>query len=101
MAVLENKDLERWIDAEDPEPVLEPDLPIIDPHHHLWDLRKLNELGFRQEVYLCEEISIDIAQSGHNIEKTVLHSVEHFTEPMATNICDASERLNLQTALPP
>ncbi|MDP9010011.1 MAG: hypothetical protein M3N91_15110, partial [Pseudomonadota bacterium] len=20
-----------------PEPILEPDLPIIDPHHHLWD----------------------------------------------------------------
>jgi predicted TIM-barrel fold metal-dependent hydrolase len=71
MAIQENKDIERWIDAEDPEPVLEPDLPIIDPHHHLWDLRKLNELGFRQEVYLCEEISIDIAQSGHNIAKTV------------------------------
>lgn len=24
-----------------PEPILEPDLPIIDPHHHLWDLRPL------------------------------------------------------------
>ena len=23
------------------EEVLEPDLPIIDPHHHLWDLRPL------------------------------------------------------------
>ena len=71
MAVQENKVIERWIDAEDPEPILEPDLPIIDPHHHLWDLRKLNDLGFRQEVYLCEEISKDIATSGHNIKKTV------------------------------
>ncbi|MEE4539671.1 MAG: amidohydrolase family protein [Erythrobacter sp.] len=24
-----------------PEAILEPDLPIVDPHHHLWDLRKL------------------------------------------------------------
>ena len=24
-----------------PEPILEPDLAIIDPHHHLWDLRPL------------------------------------------------------------
>jgi len=24
-----------------PEAILEPDLPIIDPHHHLWDLRPL------------------------------------------------------------
>ena len=23
------------------EPTLEPDLPICDPHHHLWDLRPL------------------------------------------------------------
>ena len=23
------------------EPILEPDLPIIDPHHHLWDMRSL------------------------------------------------------------
>ena len=71
MAINENKDIERWIESEELEPVLEPGLPIIDPHHHLWDLRKLNELGFRQEVYLCEEISNDIAQSGHSIHKTV------------------------------
>ena len=23
------------------EAILEPDLPIIDPHHHLWDLRPM------------------------------------------------------------
>ena len=23
------------------EAIIEPDLPIIDPHHHLWDLRPL------------------------------------------------------------
>ena len=31
MAV-QNENREGWIDAEDPEPVLEPDLPIIKPH---------------------------------------------------------------------
>ena len=28
-------------DILEPEPILEPDLAIVDPHHHLWDLRPL------------------------------------------------------------
>ena len=28
---------EEWLARQAPEPVLEPDLPIIDTHHHLWD----------------------------------------------------------------
>ena len=71
MTIAANADIENWISRETPEPVLEPALPIIDPHHHLWDLRKNNSMGFRQEVYLCEEISRDIADSGHNIVQTV------------------------------
>jgi len=71
MSIPENADIENWIAKETPEEVLEPDLPIIDPHHHLWDLRGREGLGFRQEVYLCEEISRDIANSGHNIVQTV------------------------------
>ena len=71
MSIAENADIESWIGKEAPEEVLEPDLPIIDPHHHLWDLRGRNGMGFRQEVYLCEEISNDIAASGHNIAQTV------------------------------
>ena len=71
MSILENADIESWIAKETPEPVLEPDLPIIDPHHHLWDLRPNNQMGFRQEVYLCEEISRDISESGHNVVQTV------------------------------
>ncbi len=72
MSIPENADIENWIAQETPEDVLEPDLPIIDPHHHLWDLRGgRNALGFRQEVYLCEEISRDIADSGHNVIQTV------------------------------
>ena len=30
---------EAWLAGRAPEPVLEPDLPIVDTHHHLWDLR--------------------------------------------------------------
>ena len=71
MSIAENADIENWIAQETPEEVLEPDLPIIDPHHHLWDLRNRNGTGFRQEVYLCEEISRDIADSGHNVVQTV------------------------------
>lgn len=52
------------------EEVLEPDLPIIDPHHHLWDLRSTS-MDFQQKVYLCEEIMKDINESGHNIRQTV------------------------------
>ena len=69
----ENVDIEQWIAKETPEPALEPDLPIIDPHHHLWDQRKFPKRpeSFRQEVYLCEEISNDIGESGHNVVQTV------------------------------
>ena len=71
MSIAENSDIENWIAKETPETAIEPELPIIDPHHHLWDLRKNNQMGFRQEVYLCEEISRDIQDSGHNVVQTV------------------------------
>jgi L-fuconolactonase len=41
---------------------LEPDLPIIDPHHHLY--------GLPHPRYLIEEFSADLA-SGHNVLATV------------------------------
>mgnify|MGYP002628655420 CR=1 FL=1 len=44
------------------EPVIEPDLPIVDPHHHLWD--------FRNYPYLLEGILADVG-SGHNVRATV------------------------------
>jgi len=50
-----------WL-AKSEEPVLEPDLPIVDPHHHLWD--------FRNSRYLLDEILADTG-SGHNVRKTV------------------------------
>src|SRR6185503_12205743 len=44
------------------EEILEPDLPIVDPHHHLWDRH-----GWR---YLLDELLADL-NSGHNIVATV------------------------------
>ena len=66
---IENAAIDRWLADETPEAVLEPELPIIDPHHHLWDLRTLTVepfLSFEQKVYLCDEIMADIESGGHN-----------------------------------
>lgn len=74
MAHEANAVIDTFINAESPEEVIEPELPIVDAHHHLWDLRQFegNPLyRFEQKVYLCEEIVNDINGSGHNIEKTV------------------------------
>ena len=51
----------KWL-SQYQEEILEPDLPIIDPHHHLW-LRH----GHR---YLLDEFLAD-ANSGHNIKASV------------------------------
>ena len=70
----QNARLENWLAQEAPEPVLDPDLPIVDPHHHLWDLRSATTepfLSFEQKVYLCDEITADIAKSGHDVVQTV------------------------------
>ncbi|WP_421866372.1 amidohydrolase family protein [Parvibaculum sp.] len=50
-----------WL-AKVKEEAIEPGLPIIDPHHHLWD-----HPGSRYEL---DEIVADLAQ-GHNIRQTV------------------------------
>ncbi len=50
-----------WLDRRQ-EPILDPDLPIVDPHHHLWD-----RPGWR---YLLDELLAD-TDSGHNIVATV------------------------------
>ncbi|MCW8194268.1 amidohydrolase family protein [Proteobacteria bacterium 005FR1] len=45
------------------EDIIEPERPIIDPHHHLWRRR-------RGQEYLLEDLWEDTG-SGHNIRKTV------------------------------
>jgi len=74
MTYPENDLLLGWLSRESPEEVIEPDLPIIDPHHHLWDLRNSSvqpNASFQQKVYFCEDIMNDINACGHNIVQTV------------------------------
>jgi L-fuconolactonase len=49
------------------EPILEPDLPICDPHHHFWDFRT-GRIPYQR--YLLHELMADTG-SGHNIRSTV------------------------------
>jgi predicted TIM-barrel fold metal-dependent hydrolase len=49
------------------EPVVEPDLPIVDPHHHLWSYP---ERGGYQPVYLLDDLHADTG-SGHRVVATV------------------------------
>ena len=51
-----------WHANQEPEPILDPDIPIIDPHHHLWD-----RPGNR---YLLDEFLAD-ANTGHNLVATL------------------------------
>jgi predicted TIM-barrel fold metal-dependent hydrolase len=66
-----------------PEAILEPELPIIDPHHHLWDRRAGNtgedlpppKHGFEAMLrmvprYLFDELLADMTR-GHNVIGTV------------------------------
>ena len=57
---------EEWLDLVKEE-IIEPDLPICDPHHHLWDRNSHQPI---QPGYLLDEILEDI-NSGHNIVSTV------------------------------
>lgn len=58
----EDAALRRWIRRTRREQALEPDLPIIDPHHHLWDDNR--------GPYLLQDILDDIG-GGHNVRATV------------------------------
>lgn len=51
---------EDWL-AKHREDIIDPDLPIVDPHHHLWD---------RGSRYLLDEFKADFG-SGHNVRATV------------------------------
>ena len=72
-----------WADQINEE-VLEPDLPICDPHHHFWPLR--DGFHIRDRRYLLDELLADIA-TGHNIVSTV------FAEAHVCYRADASEAM--------
>ncbi len=54
-------DKTQWL-AQVSEEILEPELPICDPHHHLWD--------YPDDRYLLDELLADV-NSGHNVTSTV------------------------------
>src|SRR6516162_9919621 len=53
---------EAWLATRAPEAILDPELPIIDTHHHLWDRP--------DHRYLLDELLADLA-TGHNIVATM------------------------------
>jgi len=65
----ENEELLVWLRQETPEQVLEPELPIVDPHHHLWDRRR-ESCKYRTKVYSLTEVLEDV-YDGHNVVGTV------------------------------
>jgi len=56
-------ELKAWLAKRPAEPALEPDLPIIDPHHHFWDTPQRGH-------YFLPELLADIG-GGHNIVSTI------------------------------
>jgi predicted TIM-barrel fold metal-dependent hydrolase len=69
---------DEWL-AQVSESIIDPERPIVDPHHHLWDWRQ----GFR---YVLEDLWADTG-SGHNVVKTV------FVECRASYRTDGPEHL--------
>ena len=55
--------LTAWLRSRKTEVALEPDLPIIDPHHHLWEVQS-------RGTYLIEDVLADMG-GGHNIISSV------------------------------
>src|ERR671936_2597046 len=66
---------EAWLARQPPEPSLDPDLPIIDPHHHLWERPN--------HRYLLDDFLADV-RTGHNLVATVFeecHSMYRASGP--------------------
>jgi L-fuconolactonase len=54
---------DQWLARAEQEEVLEPDLPIVDTHLHLWE--------FSNHRYFLEEYTQDLASCGHTVEASV------------------------------
>ncbi|MDG6079644.1 amidohydrolase [Erythrobacter litoralis] len=78
------------------EAILEPDLPIVDPHHHLWDLRPLLSAfpeprhDFVEAIagaayYTFDELLAD-TRSGHNVVGTVFMECGAFYDAARGNM---------------
>lgn len=74
-----------------PEPTLEPELAIVDPHHHLMDFPNAPPASATRRIpahYLLAQFLAD-AQSGHNVRATVIVGGEGFAR------ADGPERLRV------
>ena len=80
--------LDTWLELTKEE-VLDPSMPICDPHHHLWDLRGKPGLS-KQTVYLLPEILEDM-YDGHNVVKTVF--TQAYAAPTSALACAPTFRL--------
>jgi len=81
-----------WLAKHD-ETILEPEISIVDPHHHLW-LRG----GY---TYLMPELAVDMA-SGHNITATIFaecHSMYRQDGPEAERSLGETEFVTGQAAM--
>ena len=75
-----------WL-AKHVEEILEPEIPIIDPHHHIW-----SQEG---NPYSIDDLSADVA-SGHNVIATVFVQAHHgyrTTGPEALRCVGETERI--------
>ena len=89
------------------EAILEPDLPIVDPHHHLWDRRNyataaapahpfLTAIEDAQR-YLLDELMADTRGGGHNVVATVFVECRAFYKagrPAALQVIGETEFVN-------
>ena len=60
---------QEWLDQVKEE-IIDPDLPIIDPHHHLWPAPSRTDGIPKDQYYLLKDLWEDTS-SGHNVVKTV------------------------------
>ena len=77
-----------WL-ARGPEEALEPELPIIDAHHHLWDRRNWR--------YLFDEYVADVSGSGHNVIASVFMQCQAMYRadgPTSTRVVGETEFVN-------
>ncbi len=90
-----------------PEAIIDPGLPIIDPHHHLWDRTPTLHLTVQRDHpfmrvldfaarYLLDEFLADL-NTGHNIQATVFlecHSMLKADGPTETRYLGETEFVN-------
>ena len=75
------------------EEALEPNLPIIDAHHHLWDRKDWR--------YLFDEYLADIAGCGHNITASIFMQCQAMYRAEGPSALRVIGELNSSTASPP